>query len=268
MTDKTTPKYEFGFETQAREAFERGNADLDALEAPLGKDVKYGGCECESCENLRRIDAANATRNGSGGVPLEFDPMGEKSAAEYRAAGYVAEADQMEQSAKRQPVDLPVEGFCVACGAASYSYEDCAQCGRKADTIEVGAAILKNCGLDESAMRKMMPIGTLITEYFPDAFLGMAAVAYVGNQKHNPGEHMHWARGKSMDQFDCVVRHSIDAKRAGADGWDTYYLKDGSIYQVRHKAAAAWRAAAEAQLDAESAGGEVLRVLALPNKPQ
>lgn len=111
----------------------------------------------------------------------------------------------------------------------------------------------------ESELRKMQPVGTLVTEYFPDAFLGAAAVAWVGNEKHNPGERLHWARGKSTDQIDCEFRHGIDAKRG--DGWDTIALPDGRVYQVRHAAAKLWRAAADAQLDIERVNGQVIRRL-------
>jgi hypothetical protein len=45
--------------------------------------------------------------------------------------------------------------------------------------------------------------------YFPDALAAVARVSVAGNKKHNPGEPLHWARGKSMDQMDCVIRHTL-----------------------------------------------------------
>lgn len=115
--------------------------------------------------------------------------------------------------------------------------------------------------IDDSTLRKMQPVGTVVTEYFPDALLGVSAVAWVGNEKHNPGERLHWARSKSSDQIDAEFRHAIDAARPGSDGWDTVELPDGRVYQIRHKAAKAWRALADAQLDIESANGQVIRRL-------
>lgn len=113
--------------------------------------------------------------------------------------------------------------------------------------------------LSDSEYRKMLPVGTVITEYWPDAMKGAAAVAWVGNEKHNPGEHLHWSRDKSNDHEDCLARHRIDAK--SGDGWVTEVLPDGRVYQVRHASAALWRAACLAQLDAESVGGQVVRRL-------
>lgn len=123
----------------------------------------------------------------------------------------------------------------------------------------------KNCGLSDAQMRKMQPVGTIITQYFPDALLAVAAVAYVGNEKHNPGEKLHWARGKSDDHLDCDARHLIDANRPG-ETWDVTRLKDGREFAVLHLAQHAWRALALLQLEVEKQGGEVIKVLALANE--
>lgn len=113
--------------------------------------------------------------------------------------------------------------------------------------------------INPSALRKMQPVGTLISTYFPDGFRGASAVAWVGNEKHRPGMPLGWSRGVSDDHVDCIVRHLQDA--AQGDGWDTIELPDGRIYQVRHASAAAWRALANAQLDAERVNGQVIRRL-------
>jgi hypothetical protein len=115
--------------------------------------------------------------------------------------------------------------------------------------------------LSDSQLRKMMPVGVVATEYFPLGDRGRAAVSWVGNEKHNPNEHLHWARGKSDDHLDALVRHLQDMAAPGADGWDTVVLPDGRVYQVRHASAASWRASAIAQLDAESVNGQVIRRL-------
>lgn len=118
---------------------------------------------------------------------------------------------------------------------------------------------MKPKAIDPSKLRKMQPVGTIATEYFPKALRGVSAVAWVGNEKHNPGENLHWARDKSTDHVDCTLRHLQDA--ATGDGWDTIELPDGRVFQIRHKAAAAWRALAAAELDIEAFGGEVIREL-------
>jgi hypothetical protein len=82
-----------------------------------------------------------------------------------------------------------------------------------------------------AAQRKEYPLYSGVIAYFRDALLRVAHVSYVGNQQHNPGEPLHWARGKSTDQLDCVARHL--ASCAGEEA---------------HKAAMAWRALADLQL--------------------
>jgi hypothetical protein len=87
-------------------------------------------------------------------------------------------------------------------------------------------------------LRKAIPIVTGVLDYFPDAIAAVAEVSRVGNEQHNPGEPMHWARGKSMDQADCIGRHLIDRGKLDSDG-------------LRHSAKVAWRALALLQLEIE-----------------
>lgn len=96
--------------------------------------------------------------------------------------------------------------------------------------------------------RKMLPVGTLLKQYFPDAFRAVAAVSWVGNQKHNPNLPLHWARGKSDDHLDCLIRHAMEK-----DVWDVVEV-DGKMYSTLHSASAAWRALALCQLEAEREG--------------
>ena len=62
----------------------------------------------------------------------------------------------------------------------------------------------------DSADRKRIPMGTGLIDYFPDALAEVARVSQYGNDKHNPGEPLHHARGKSMDHEDCIIRHYVD----------------------------------------------------------
>lgn len=91
---------------------------------------------------------------------------------------------------------------------------------------------------DTSEKRKQYPIAMGLLDYFPDACAAVAEVSFHGNQKHNPGEPMHHARGKSMDHADCIGRHLIE--RGGFDG------------PIRHSAALAWRALALLQEELEA----------------
>lgn len=88
-----------------------------------------------------------------------------------------------------------------------------------------------------SEARKEYPMATGLLDYFPDALAEVAHVSFLGNQKHNPGQALHWSRGKSADHADCVVRHM--STRDSLDG------------QVMHLSEAAWRALADLQLALE-----------------
>ncbi len=93
----------------------------------------------------------------------------------------------------------------------------------------------------DSAARKRIPIVTGVLDYFPDAIAEVAEVSFVGNEKHNPGEPLHWSRGKSPDHADCIGRHLLE--RGTVD----------PITKVRHSAQLAWRALALLQLEIEAA---------------
>lgn len=93
----------------------------------------------------------------------------------------------------------------------------------------------------DSAGRKALPIARGVLDYFPAALAAVADVSKKGNDQHNPGEEMHWARGKSTDHADCIVRHLVDRGKFDVDG-------------VRHSAKLAWRALALLQEELEAAG--------------
>ena len=86
--------------------------------------------------------------------------------------------------------------------------------------------------------RKQYPIYSGVLKYFPDAIAEIAHVSYIGNKQHNPGEPLHWAREKSTDQEDCIIRHLMQAGTLDTDG-------------VSHLAKAAWRCLAALQLELE-----------------
>jgi hypothetical protein len=62
----------------------------------------------------------------------------------------------------------------------------------------------------DSTARKEIPLFEGCVAYFPAALALLARVSKSGNDKHNPGEPLHHARGKSMDHTDCIVRHLVD----------------------------------------------------------
>lgn len=93
----------------------------------------------------------------------------------------------------------------------------------------------------DSATRKTYPMAAGLLDYFPDALAEVAKISYLGNEKHNPGQPMHHARGKSMDHADCIIRHLVG--RGGFDG------------ELRESAALAWRALALLQEELEQEVG-------------
>lgn len=97
----------------------------------------------------------------------------------------------------------------------------------------------------DSAARKRMPIASGLLDYCPDACAAVAEVSWMGNEKHNPGEEMHHARGKSSDHADCIARHLIER-----GGFELITIK-GVTYKVRHSAALAWRAMIHLQEELE-----------------
>jgi hypothetical protein len=84
--------------------------------------------------------------------------------------------------------------------------------------------------------RKEIPIFSGVLNYFPLAIAAVARVSKAGNDKHNPGQPLHWARGKSMDHPDCIARHLIDIETV-----------DPATGEYADAAALAWRALAKLQ---------------------
>ena len=101
--------------------------------------------------------------------------------------------------------------------------------------------------------RKTYPIGTGVLDYFPAALAEVAKISRIGNIQHNgPDAELFWARGKSMDQADTIIRH---------------YLERGTIDPTdgqRHSAKLAWRALALLQLELEAEGAPLARGARLP----
>lgn len=92
----------------------------------------------------------------------------------------------------------------------------------------------------DSQARKGIPMARGLLDYFPDALAEVAHVSAVSNEKHNPGEPLHWSKDKSSDHADCLVRHVVERGTIDPD--------DG----LRHSAKAAWRALAMLQIELEA----------------
>jgi hypothetical protein len=89
----------------------------------------------------------------------------------------------------------------------------------------------------DPAERKAVPLCSGVLDYFPSALAEVAKCSHRGNEQHNAGQPLHWAREKSSDHLDCAVRHIVE----------------------RDLPAAAWRILAALQLECEAKGAPIAR---------
>lgn len=89
--------------------------------------------------------------------------------------------------------------------------------------------------------RKTIPLYRGLFQYFPAALAAVARVSHVGNEQHNPGQSCFDNREKSNDDYDCMLRHTMEAELDDDDG-------------MLHAAKAAWRALRACQKILESRG--------------
>lgn len=110
----------------------------------------------------------------------------------------------------------------------------------------------------DSEDRKRIPLYSGCLMYFPDALAEVARQSFESNDKHNPGEAMHHARGKSSDHTDCILRHLSDFGTLSAALNRGEGAARGRVYEqmILEARAAAWRALALLQELVEEARGE------------
>lgn len=97
-----------------------------------------------------------------------------------------------------------------------------------------------------SAERKEIAVSRGLFAYFLDALALVARHSVRANEKHNPGDPVHWARDKSTDHEDCIARHSL------AIAVDPDSLDD----DAPHIVCRAWRSLAALQVWAEKRHGQ------------
>ena len=111
---------------------------------------------------------------------------------------------------------------------------------KKDPKLGIGGAPTRATTLPEdAASRKTFPVASGVLDYFPDALVAVSNISYRGNEQHNPGQPLHWARGKSADEADTMLRHFLQRGTIDTDG-------------VRHTAKMAWRALALLQKEIET----------------
>ncbi len=105
--------------------------------------------------------------------------------------------------------------------------------------LGIGGAPTRATTLPTTAKeRKQYPIASGLLDYFPDALAAIAHLSWVGNEQHNPGQPLHWAREKSTDEADTMLRHFLQRGTDDTDG-------------VPHSVKMAWRALAFLQKEIE-----------------
>lgn len=67
--------------------------------------------------------------------------------------------------------------------------------------------------------REDYPLFDGLLAYFPAALLEVSRWSKVGNDKHNPGEKLHWAREKSQDHPNKILRHLLDYDQVEENGF-------------------------------------------------
>jgi hypothetical protein len=85
----------------------------------------------------------------------------------------------------------------------------------------------------DSQARKETPVCTGVLDYFPLALAAVSELSYRGNEKHNPGQPLHWSHNKSSDHADCLVRHLMERG-----------TPDEDMGGLSHTVHVAWRALA------------------------
>lgn len=102
--------------------------------------------------------------------------------------------------------------------------------------------------------REDYPVAAGVLDYFPDAIREIARCSKIGNDQHNPGEPLHWAREKSTEHPDKAMRHFLERGSVDDDG-------------VRHSAKAAWRLLALLQEELEACGEAPLSKYTMKGDP-
>jgi hypothetical protein len=136
--------------------------------------------------------------------------------------------------------------YCCYCNTKIEHFYNhvCGTVKTKSDAkLGIGGAPTRATTLPEGAEeRKKFPIASGFMDYFPDAIAAISNLSWKGNEQHNPGQPLHWARGKSADEADTMLRHFLQRGTVDTDG-------------IRHSVKMAWRALALLQKELENENG-------------
>ncbi|MCE5292941.1 MAG: hypothetical protein LLG14_27410 [Nocardiaceae bacterium] len=102
---------------------------------------------------------------------------------------------------------------------------------------------------NDAHARKAVPAGAVL-DYFDSAWVEIAKALQDGNDQHNPGEPLHWSRGKSADHAHCIIRHYLQRGKLSIS-------PTGAV--IRHSTYMAIRALMLLQEELEAAGAPLSR---------
>src|SRR3990167_5049306 len=173
--------------------------------------------------------------------PCGCDPGANHECDWHRVFGYpepLLRQSRQEQPYRWKPI-TPADIACIRRTAMAEYPDDPLVIRTRSYCTEVQSPARATTLPTSSAERKQYPVGTGVLDYFPDALVAIAKVSYLGNEQHNPGQPLHWAREKSADQADTMIRHYLERGTIDNDGG-------------RHTAKMAWRALAILQLEIEA----------------
>ena len=96
------------------------------------------------------------------------------------------------------------------------------------------AKTFKDLGDYDTAPNKKFPMFEGLLKYFPNALHYVSHVSLRANEQHNPGEPLHWAKEKSTDEPDALLRHLTEVAKGNELDED----------ELLHRGKIAWRSLA------------------------
>lgn len=112
--------------------------------------------------------------------------------------------------------------------------------GPKPTVVKAVTTLAQPVMPEDSKTRKGIPLHKGLFAYFPSALAAVAQVSRVCNDKHNPGQPIHWSKENSNDHQDALLRHLIDT----ASDPEARDPEDGTLLAAK----VAWRALANLQV--------------------
>lgn len=114
--------------------------------------------------------------------------------------------------------------------------------------------------ITDSKARKEIPMARGLLDYFPNALAEVARLSLAANEKHNPGQELHWSFEKSADHADTIVRHLVDRGELDDDqflhdvkvAWRGLALLEAELIKRGAKPGRAARMASKTKLDDRS----------------